>query len=317
MNIEELRKTMGTDPKRNVELKTDFFEGVKGIKVNLIDYPKNPYRAMFVMATSTWGDHIDKWKETTPEARFFVVKSVLDFRSLPLAMESPSFTFAVEGCSRSAFDQIARARIGAVFSSMGWRDNDHSDIGFRVPQSIWNDEDSKKNFANICLQAKKEYNRLVKKGQASWQDARALLPISACHNFSMAMNLMALRNFCSKRLAFHEQSDTVAVAWLIRAEIKKIFPLFGSYLRPACDWKGVCEYHKEYAMSEAFGCLFKECGRNKCIASDGYAEFNYSCSDAKVIAKQTGLFIPGPKDDLPEEDYKNLLYADRQLFEED
>ncbi len=315
MKVEELRKVMGTVSKKNVELKTNFYEGVKGIKVELIDYPKNPYKAMFIMATSTWGDHINKWKEVTPEARFFVVKSVLDFRALPLAMESPSFTFAIEGCSRSAFDQIARARIGSVFASMGWRDNDHSDIGFRVPQSIFDDPTSNANFMESCLIAKKEYHRLVQKGQASWQDARAILPISACHNFSMAMNLMALKNFSGKRLKACEQADTVATAWLIRSEIKSRFPLFGSYLRPSCDWRGTCEYHREYAMSEAFGCLFKECGRNKCEATDEYAEFNYACSDLKTIAKQTGLFIPGPKEDLPETKYENLLYADKQLFE--
>ena len=317
MNINDFREVMGTDPKRKTELKTEFFEGVRGIKVKLLDWPTNPYRAMFDMATSTWGNKIDKWGDTTPTARFAVIKAVLDFDALPLAMESPSFTFSIEGCSRSAFDQIARARIGAVFSSMGWRDNDHSDIGFRVPQSIWDDKESMANFELVCKSAKSGYHDLVKRGKSSWQDARAFLPISACHNFSMAMNYMALRNFAGKRLKFCEQADTVAVAWLIRDEILKKFQLLGSYLRPACDWKGSCGYHKEYALSEAFGCLFKECGRNKCKASDEYAEFNHSCSDSKLISLQTGLIIPGPKDDLPIDIYERLAYEDLKLFEGD
>jgi thymidylate synthase ThyX len=313
-SIDELRQVMGTNPKEKTPLKTEFFEGVRGIKVALMDNPVNPYKAMFNMATSTWGNKIDKWKETTPEARYWVVKSVLEFRSLPLAMESPSFSFSIEGCSRSAFDQIARARIGAVFASMGWRDNDHSDIGFRVPQSIWNDKESLEDFKITCITAKNHYHNLVEKGKSSWQDARAHLPISALHNFSMAMNYMALRGFCNKRLKFCEQADTVAVAWLIREEMLKSFPLMGSYLRPSCDNKGICEYHNDYAMSEAFGCLFKECGRNKCLAIDEYASFNFSCSDKQVIETQLNLYIPNAKENMPVEEYKDLSDIDKKLF---
>ena len=314
-DISQLRQLMGTQPKERTILQTDFHEGVRNIKVQLLDKPVNPYKAIFDMATSTWSNKIDKWPDATPEARFWVVKSVLDFKSLPNAMEAPSFTFAIEGCSRSAFDQIARGRIGMVYSSMGWRDNDHSDIGFRVPQSIWNDAESHANFMQVCIAAKEEYFRLVNKGQSSWQDARALLPISACHSFSMAINYMALRNFSSKRTKFCEQSDTVAVAWLMRQRIKEEFPLLGQYLRPACDWGGICQYHQNNEMSEAFGCLFKECGRNKCTATDSYATFNYACSDSKLIAKQLGIIIPAAGQDMPPKEYADVSAIDKRIFE--
>ena len=618
MKIDYLRTIMRTNPKEKSELKTEFYEGVRGISVELLDYPNNPYVAIFDMAASTWGDKIHKWDSVTPEARFWVVKSVLEFKSLPNAMESISFTFAVENCSRSAFDQIARARIGATFAclysgkhlvytskgwrmikeieigdlvlthrgrfrpvtqtfkamgseryqvifassglkvsvtpehpflvvrenkedwikakdlcigdqvkvlaggrcevcnklipmikyktnrfcssscqrkwwmtteeaadknawfkeiqdpnqmtkpekvvagllrhlgksfeygyrvkvsdgfrfidfafpeqkigievhgfltsrikdefhifdiakqyqrneelkslgwkiiylyeedlvdkidetlkhlgieleqislqqnerhqydfttlrvkeikyevkrnryhynleveednsyvaaglvmhnSMGWRDNDHSDIGFRVPQKIWDDSEALSDFMNTCLLAKSNYHKLVTKGQSSWQDARAFLPISALHWFSMSMNYMALRNFSSKRLKFCEQSDTVAVAWLIRERMKERFPLLASYLRPNCDFKGTCEYHREYVMSEAFGCLFKECGRNKCLATDDYATFNFSCSDKDTIAEQLNIIIPGSNENLPIDEYYELSSSDKLLFE--
>lgn len=312
--INDLRKIMKTNPKENTALKTEFFEGVRDINVELYDYPLNPYKAMFNMATSTWGNTINKWDEVTSQARFLVVKAILDFKSLPNAMEAPSFTFGVEKCSRSSFDQIARARIGAVFSSMGWRDNDHSDIGFRVPQEVWDDKDSLSRFIETCNIAKMNYHYLVNKGKANWQNARAFLPISACHSFSMAMNYMALRNFCNKRLKFCEQADTVAVAWLIRERILDKFPLLGSYLRPSCDWKQRCEYHQEYAMSEAFGCLFKECGRNECLATDDYASFNKSCSDKDIIEEQLCIHIPDNIEDLPISNYFDLDPIDKELF---
>lgn len=314
--IDNLREVMGTNSKEKTPLRTNFFIGVEGISVKLIDKPVNPYIAMFDMATSTWGNKIHKWPDISPEARFMVVKSVLDFKSLPNAMEAPSFTFAIEGCSRSAFDQIARARLGSVYSSLGWRDNDHSDIGFRVPQSISDDKEMLIKFKHSCCLAKACYHELVNKGTSNWQDARAFLPISAIHWFSMAMNYMALRNFCNKRLKFCEQQDTVAVAWLVRKAVREAFPLLGTYLKPSCDWKGICEYHQAYSMSEAFGCLFKECGRNKCNADDGYSTFNKSCSDKNIIEEQLNIHIPDYDEDLPPKEFLELSEKDRKLFSE-
>lgn len=306
---------MGTNPKEKTPLQTDFYEGVKGIKVKIIDFPKNPYKAIFDMATATWGTTMDKWPAATPEARFWVVKSVLEFKSLPNAMETASMTFGIEGPSRSSFDQVARARIGVVVGSMGWRDNDHSDIGFRVPQAIWDNPDALGRFKDTCFLAKLNYHWLVSQGMASWQDARSFLPISACHSYTIAFTYMSLRNFESKREKFCEQADTVATAWLIREAVHGVSPMMSSYLRPGCDNSHVCGYHSEYAMSEAFGCLFKECGRNPCKAKDNYATFNKACSDKDLIAKQLGIFIPNAYEDMPVSEYKDLSDKDKELFE--
>jgi len=468
--INEIRKAMGTSPDIAVPLQTVLYEGVREIKVELYDACVNPYKAMFNMATSTWGKHIDKWPEVSPENRYKVVKALLEFKALPSAMEHPVFCFGVERCSRSAFDQIARARLGVVFSclysgehlietnkgkkklrdvkvgdkvlthlgrfrqvvntfraygeeryevnfrgygrkvtstaehpflvqrgelqywskaselkvgdkvvvlsggtceicgkalpvkntksqqhkikfttvevksierrigkrrmhynlevaednsyiasgivmhnSMGWRDNDHSDIGFRIPQQVYESE-LFPEVREALEHCKSVYHQLVKKGQANWQDARALIPISAIHRFSMSINYLALRNFCNKRLKFCEQADTVAVAWLMRKRVLEAFPLLGSYLRPSCDARGVCEYHQSYSLSEAFGCLFQSCGRNVDKDSDGYATFNNACTDAKTLSEQLGIKIPGNREDLPPQCWEELKESDRELL---
>lgn len=311
--IDEMRRAMGTMPDMHVPLRTPIFTGVKGIKVELYDANVNPYKAMFNMVTSTWGKKIDKWPDVSPESRFKVIKAVLEFKALPGAMEHPTFCFGIERCSRSAFDQIARARIGAVFASQGWRDNDHSDVGFRIPQAIV-EAGKSDDMRRVYEACKNLYHELVKTGQANWQDARAILPISACHMFSMSINYLALRNFCNKRLKFCEQADTVAVAWLMRQRVLEAFPLLGSYLRPSCDGRGVCEYHQSYTMSEMFGCLFSSCGRNPDKESDGYATFNSSCTDSKKLAEQLGIKIPGPKDELPPQRWEDLKESDRDLL---
>ena len=318
--METLRMAMGTHPATQVPLETHFHRGVEEITVDLIDWPTRPYRAIFDIATATWTpsgkQRIDKWPQASPQARHRVVTAVLRFQSLPNAMESLSFTFGVQGCSRSAFDQIARARIGAVFGSMGWRDNDHSNADFRIPEAIWKNEDARIDFMGSMESAKLVYHRYVSSGQANWQNARAVMPIFAEHKFATAFNYMALRGFMSKRLKACEQEDTVAVAWLMRQRILEKFPLLGVFLQPGCDVKGKCDYH-QVDGSEAFGCLFRGCGRWP--DPYPYASWNESCSDYQTLENQLGIPIPDGMVSraLTAEigNYENLSYKDKERFE--
>ena len=317
-SVWELRDWIGTRPSEDVKLETKFYRGVEDIFVDLVDYPANPYKAIFTIATATWGNvwRTRKWQETSPEARLYVVQAVLNRKSLPNAMESPSFTFEIAGPSRSSFDQIARARIGAVFGSMGWRDNCHSDIGFRVPEHVWRDQVELERFKESCLTAKYWYNSYLQTSQANWQDARAALPISALHRWSMAINYMALGNFMTKRLQFNEQADTVATAWLMRERVKEMFPLLASYLRPASDLARRCVEHVGDEMAQAFGCLFRCSGRWPCDLADETYTFNTSCTDRETLMNQSGLYIPEGTEDLPDPAMKflDLTNSDQSLF---
>jgi len=312
--LDDLRKVMGTLPDENPEMKTPFLKGVEGMKVALIDFPTNPYKAFYTLATSCWGKKIDKWRDTSFEGRVKVVEAVLKRSALPLAYESVSFTFAIDDISRWAFDQIARARIGAVFSSMGSRDNNHCDAGFRIANEIWEDSELLEKYKNALLECKNVYSDIVNKGTSSWQTARDILPISNLHRFSMTMNFAALQNFCAKRMRFCEADQVVAVAWLIREEVKKKFPLLAMALRPGCDFSKKCDYHSTYYLSEVFGCLFKECGRNECKNVDGYSTFNNSCSDKKVIEKQLNIKIPNKDEETLDEYLENISESDLKLL---
>lgn len=313
----ELRKLMGTYQDDGTEVLDDarFMVGCEGIFVDLIDWPVNPYKAMYVMATTCWGRRVNKWKQTKPEHRFLVVKAVLEGQSLPLALEAPKFTFVIEGPSRAAFDQIARARIGAVFSAKGMRDNNWSQCQFRIPNAIYKNEKLFESYMSALILGVKAYNDAVKTGQANWQAARAVLPMSVVYGWSMSMNYQALRGFAAKRMKFCEQEDTVATAWLVWEAIRKRFPLLADHMRPGCDYSQKCGYHKTYYLSEVFGCLFKECGRNKCEATNDYAIFNESCSNKSIIATQTGILIP----DNVWNNYTwdTIKDSDKKLFMED
>jgi len=319
-NIWEFRDWIGTRPSENPVQETKFYRGVEDISVSLVDWSHNPYKGMFTIATATWGGvwQTDKWSKVSPEARFMVVNAILHRKSLPNAMETPSFVFEIAGPSRSAFDQIVRVRIGSVTGSMGWRDNNHSNIGFRVPDGIWKDDERRQRFIKGRLQDKQDYVDELATGQSNWQDARSTLPISALHRWSIAFNFMSLSNFMAKRLMFNEQADTVATAWLMRERLSERFPLLAMFCRPASDWSRKCTEHVNDEMSQAFGCLFRCSGRWPCDLADDKYSFNESCSDRKTIMTQTGIYIPEGVEGMPSLDmsYNSLNDKDKKLFEE-
>lgn len=324
--IRELRDLLGTAPSHRPPLETRFFRGVEGIQVDLLDGPRNPYKAMYCMAISTWGSGTwsselealprtaveHRWEEATPEARFRVVNTVLARQALPLALEAPKFTFAVENLSRWSFDQIVRARLGFVAASLGTRDNCHLDMAFRMHEATFRDPARRRSFVELACEAKARYASVVDVGKGSWQEARTFFPISVVHRFVCAVNYASVANLCARRCTFSEAEDTVAVAWLLRERLRDErdgYPLLARWLRPRCDFSGACGYHRAHTFSEAFGCLFRSCGRNPVRSAPGnptidydYADFNESCSDAWTIARQLGIEIPGPKDDLPSAD---------------
>ena len=301
--IDSMRRVMGTLPDMEPPFETPFYRGVEGISVKMITHTDNPYKSMYTLAAATWGKKIDKWADTPVEGRIAVVKGVLEGKTLPAVQEAATFTFAFEKVSRWAFDQIVRQRLGVVFGSMGTRDNNHLDMGFRVHESIWKDPIKLEKFKETCLKAKEEYKYFLEQGMGSWQEARALLPISCLHNFAGHYNYAAVKSFCGKRMQACEAEDVVAVAYLMREEIKKRFPMMAMYLRPTCDWVGRCTYHESYSMSEAFGALFQSCGRNPEKGVDGkayqYAHQNGSCSDYATISKQLGIKIPMAGEEMP------------------
>jgi thymidylate synthase ThyX len=323
--LRRLRELMGTAPSAAPNFETGFYRGVEGIRVDLLDASRNPYKAMYCMATSTWGTWktsvVRRWEDAPPEAREEVVRAVLRGQALPLAMEAPQFVFSVENLSRWSFDQIARARLGVVYASMGTRDNNHLDIAFRFHEASFRDEGKLMSLQALALHAKEVYRDIVANGRGSWQEARTALPISVVHRFSMSINYQALRGMCARRMTFSEAEDTVAVAWLLRDRLLQWdgFPLLAVHLRPGCDYSRACGYHKAHTMSEAFGCLFKSCGRNPVKSAPGkpdldyeVADFNESCSDRMTIARQLGIRIPDAHEERPE-DFK-LSLRDRFLF---
>lgn len=318
--IDELRKAMGTHPSVRPERETRIVRGCSELKVEMIDFPTNPYKTIFQCATATWGNDLyeDKWSQCSPENRYRVVLAALQGNTLPQALESVKFVFKVVGAPRHCFDQHARARVGSTFYSIGCRDNEKSDSRIILYTSLYDQMQKDKKFGRMIEQHLAEMKLLYEQilsHKGSWQTARAILPMSYHHPYFFAQDLLSLKGQCARRMQFCEEEAIVGVHWLIREEIKKKFPLIADFLRPGCDYAKRCGYSKDYALSNAFGCLFAGCGRWD--SQTEYATFNESCTDGFELEKQLKIKIPNPKDwiNYGENDYSKLDSIDKSLFE--
>jgi len=295
-----------------------FYEGVKGLTVEMIDFPKNPYMLLYEFAVATWGneEYPSMWSKTKPEHRFVVVKNVLEGKALPLGKEALQFSFIIRKASRASFDQHARQRIGATFASQGVRDNSRLLAGFRVPNEIWKNEEKLKKVIKMNLLLKKIYYELIssEKNNNSFQAARCMMTMNWTHNYKYTVNYMALGSYMAQRLVASEQEDTVATAIGIWNQINKKFPLLANFLRPKCDWAGKCKCHQGDG-GELFGALFKGCGRFP--ETEGkYATFNWACTDYNTLEKQSMIHLPNPDEWKTYNTLKDLTEEDQKLFEE-
>jgi len=309
--LKKLRKLMNTLPEDQPPREDKIYIGVEKIKVKMIDWPQNPYKAIYSLAAATWGsakNWAEKWRKTSVQGRILVVKAALSGQTLPQCLETPSFTFEIQGLSRSAFDQLARTRQSAI-GSVGFRDNSHRDACLRISSSMAKYKDKIEKW---WKDTKDLYDFLITEGRENWQNARAIMPMGTCWRFVWSMNYRALKDMCGKRMCFAEQSDTVATSWLIREEIKKKFPFLAAYLRPFCDFSRKCLYQQAYSLSEAFGVLFKPCGRWPVDAKYEVATFNYSSTSKEELEKQLRIKIPNADDYIEEPSKKDMRY-----FEED
>ena len=309
--IEALRKIMGTLPDEQPARSVEIYEGVKKSRVKLIDYSINPYKAIYEIVASTWkGEWWNKWEKTPPEGRVKVVLSALSGKTLPQCLEAPSFTWKIEGLSRSAFDQLARHRNTGI-GSVGMRDNSWLDASLRISSDLapWKNE-----IESWWRQTKDLYEKIVKSGQSNWQSARLILPMGMCWMFTWTMNYRAFKDICAQRLMFCEQFDTVATVWLMREKLKEKFPLLAAFCRPACDVVRKCVYSDVYSLSIYFGALFKPCERWP--VKEYYATFpNQAAANPEEIERELKVKIPKPFE--WDEEVEKALREDMKYFEGD
>lgn len=134
-------------------------------------------------------------------------------------LEHCSFTFRIEGISRSCSHQIVRHRI-ASYSQQSQRYVKYDNLDWVIPD-YGIDEGYARHACDIMLNAYKEMTDESDPGfQKSTIDAaRCVLPNATPTTIYVTMNLRALMHFCNERMCNRASKEIHEVASLMRDEV--------------------------------------------------------------------------------------------------
>ena len=88
-----------------------------------------------LVAHATGWEHRNGWCRLETDEQAYV-ESCFAGKTLQQVLESITFMFSVDGCSRAFTHQYVRTRLGAGFMQHGGRDNDWRQRGWTMPESI-------------------------------------------------------------------------------------------------------------------------------------------------------------------------------------
>lgn len=232
------------------------------IKVKLLSYTPEPEKVISMAAKLCYSqvgvEGIEK--NLTDEAVEKFLNMLIDIgHESPL--EHVSFTFAVEGISRSCSHQIVRHRI-ASFSQQSQRYVKLNQFEYIIPPEINEIEEARKVFVDamekdqesydklVDILFDKHYNNLINSGKnekeakrqaekKSIEDARYVFPNACETKMVLTMNTRSLYNFFDHRCCERAQWEIRELATQMLMEVKKVAPILFKKSGPNCV-KGPC-----------------------------------------------------------------------------
>lgn len=233
------------------------------MKVELIAHTPNPEQVIAAAAKLCYSPvGIDALMEDlTPEksAKFLNMLSTMGHQS---PIEHASFTFAIEGVSRSLLAQITRHRM-ASFSVQSQRYVRLDDFKYVIPPEIEADEASKIQFIDAMEEEAKRYLSLVealqekhtrelmeqgmdfktanaKAEKMANEDARFVLPNACETKMVMTMNARSLYNFFALRCCNRAQWEIRELATQMYKLVYDVAPALFASAGPSCVATGKC-----------------------------------------------------------------------------
>lgn len=218
-------------------------------KVKLIQYSQEAEKivssaAKLCYSSSTVDDIMDNLNEES-------VKKFLNML-MSYGHESPiehvSFTFAIEGVSRSLTHQLVRHRL-ASYSQQSQRYVRLEQFDYIIPPEIERDEKAREIYISSMKASQKAYDELsdiLKKKYISEgftegnaekkaiEDARYVFPNSCETKIMVTMNARSLINFFRHRCCNRAQWEIRNLAEKMLIEVKKVAPTLFKYAGPSC-----------------------------------------------------------------------------------
>lgn len=224
------------------------------LKVRLIEHTPNPERVIASAAKLCYSAvGVDQILDDLTEENTEKFLNMLMSYGHESPVEHVSFTFAIEGVSRSLTHQLVRHRI-ASYSQQSQRYVKLAQFEYIIPPEIEKDEEAKRIFMEAMEQCQKSYDDLVEilknkylaqglnaigAEKKAIEDARYVFPNACETKIVVTMNARSLMNFFRHRCCNRAQWEIRTLAEEMLAQVKNVAPSLFRYCGPGCV-KGPC-----------------------------------------------------------------------------
>jgi flavin-dependent thymidylate synthase len=154
---------------------------------------------------------------------------------LQTALESQVIVFEVAGVSRAATHQIVRSR-RAAFHQQSMRASFYGTRPqFRMPESVWNLSDNVRQKWFAALTAAADAYAAACEEDASYQDARFILPEGTTNYILCEYSLREFMNVYAYRGCAMFQWEIVTVMRMMRHLLVQRYPFLDPYVKISCE----------------------------------------------------------------------------------
>lgn len=219
------------------------------LRVKLIEHTPNPEKVIAAAAKLCYSavgiDELEKKLDDESAKRFLNMLMSYGHES---PIEHVSFTFAVEGVSRSLSHQLVRHRI-ASYSQQSQRYVRLNQFEYIVPPEIEKDEEAREIFISAMENSQKSYDKLadilrekyLKEGmepisaeKKAIEDARYVFPNACETKIIFTMNARTLANFFNHRCCNRAQWEIRNLADQMLRLVKEVAPILFKCCGPSC-----------------------------------------------------------------------------------
>lgn len=247
----------------------------------------------------------DQWEDIcghpygtiTDENKEKLIKHILDSGHHSV-LEHVTFTFAIDGVSRSLTHQLVRHRT-ASYSQQSQRfvnftkgkDTHEKLCTYIKPPKIEADPVCEDVFENVVSVIERAYKTLVARGIKP-EDARYLLPNAASTRIVVTQNARALINFFGERCCTKAQWEIRSLAWQMLQICQDVLPIVFDSIGPKCFQLGKCPEKKGCGLYKKMNTIpFPE----QCIISKEHFHPEYCAEQGRWDDMNGGKCDCGPK----------------------
>lgn len=230
------------------------------MEVKLLTYTQNPEKIVAAAAKLCYAkSDIATLMDGLTDEKVCLFLNKLSDLGHQSPTEHASFTFGIEGVSRSFLAQISRHRLASL-SVQSQRYVDMTNAGFVMPEEFADDEPASKTFEDAVGHALESYEELrkyltvryIQSGmdaksaeKKAQEDARYVLPEACCTKMIITMNARELNHFFNMRCCNRAQWEIRECAEKMLKLVYPIAPHLFKNAGPSC----VCGACPEGAMS--------------------------------------------------------------------